>query len=298
MSTVYWLTRGGSKLAKWTPQPLRKRLGYAIGTGSYLAWRSKRLITQANMAQVTGKPRRDPRVKYLAYASWRNYGRYAADFINFSNIAANAIENSTVDVTDGDTSWLTHLEQAKQAEHGVIFVSAHFGNWDMAAAILARHTPISVVVETFADGRLDTLIQNQRREKGITLIPMERSPRRILRVLQQNQVVGLLVDRPVAAKQGTPVSFFGRTTYVPSGPAALALKSGSPILPGFVWYGSRNELMLRTFAPIFPQSSGDRTADICALTQRIYDSLEEMIRAWPTQWYMFRQFWPTEGKDV
>jgi lauroyl/myristoyl acyltransferase len=247
---------------------------------------------------VTGKPGHDPRVKYLAYASWRNYGRYAADFINFSNIPANDIENSTVDVTEGDTSWLTYLERAKQAERGVIFVSAHFGNWDMAAAILARHTPVSIVVETFSDGRLDTLIQNQRREKGVTLMPLERSPRRILRVLQQNQVVGLLVDRPVTAKQGTPVSFFGRTTYVPSGPAALALKSGSPILPGFVWYGQRNELLLRIFAPIFPQSSGDRNADISALTQRIYDSLEEMIRAWPTQWYMFRQFWPTEGRDA
>ena len=209
MSTVYWLTRGGSKLAKWTPRPLRKRLGYAIGSGSYLAWRSKRLITQANMAQVTGKPGHDPRVKYLAYASWRNYGRYAADFINFSNIPTSAIESSTVDVTEGDTSWLTYLERAKQAERGVIFVSAHFGNWDMALAILARHTPVSVVVETFSDGRLDTLIQNQRREKGITLMPMERSPRRILRVLQQNQAVGLLVDRPVTAKQGTPVSFLG-----------------------------------------------------------------------------------------
>ena len=293
MSTVYWLARGGSNLAKWTPQPLRKSLGYAIGSGSYWAWRSKRLVTQANMAQVAGRPAHDPRVKYLAYASWRNYGRYAADFINFSNIPAHDMEYRASDVTEGATSWRVHLEQARQPERGVIFVSAHFGNWDMAAAILARHIPVSVVVETFSDGRLDTLIQNQRKEKGITLLPMERSPRSILRVLQQNQVVGLLVDRPVTPKQGTPIRFFGRTTYVPSGTAALALKSGAAILPGFVWYGPRNKLLLRAFPPIFPQLSGNRTADIATLTQRIYDSFEGMIRAWPTQWYMFRQFWPT-----
>ncbi len=298
MSTLYWLARGGSNLAKWTPQPLRKRLGYAIGTSSYWAWRSKRLITQANMAQVAGKPAHDPRVKYLAYASWRNYGRYTADFMNFSNISAHDMEYRTLDVTEGVASWQAHMEQARQPGCGVIFVSAHFGNWDMAAAILARHTPVSVVVETFSDQRLDTLIQNQRREKGITLLPLERSPRRILRVLQQNQIVGLLVDRPVTPKQGTPVTFFGRTTYVPSGPAALSLKSGAAILPGFVWYGPRNELLLRTFPPIFPQSCGDRTTDIVAITQRIYNALEEMIRAWPTQWYMFRQFWPTEGADA
>jgi lauroyl/myristoyl acyltransferase len=295
VSAVYWLARGGSNLARWTPQPLRERLGYVGGTSSYWAWRSKRRVTQLNMAQVTGKPVKDPRVQYLAYASWRNYGRYAADFMNFANMTADNMERCLLDVTEGANSWLTYLEQAKQAGRGIIYVSAHFGNWDMAAAILARHIEFSAIVETFADTRLNTLIQNQRKEKSIDIIPMEGSPRRILRVLQQNQLVGLLVDRPVTPQQGTPVRFFGRTTYVPSGPAALALKSGAAILPGFVWYGPRNQLLLRAFPPIFPQSSGNRNSDIAAVTQRIYDSLEEMIREWPTQWYMFRQFWPTEG---
>lgn len=298
MSAVYWFARGGSNLAKWTPRSLRERLGYAIGTSSYWAWRSKRLVTQLNMAQVAGKPVNDPRVQYLAYASWRNYGRYAADFMNFANIAAADMERSVVDVTEGAASWQIYLEQAKQAGRGIIFVSAHFGNWDMAGAILARHITFSAITETFTDGRLNTLLQNQRKEKGIAIIPLEGSPRRILRTLQQNQVVGLLVDRPVTQQQGTPVRFFGRTTYVPGGTAALALKSGATILPGYVWYGPRNQMLLRAFPPIFPQPSGDRNSDIATVTQRIYDSLEEMVRAWPTQWYMFRQFWPTEGTDA
>ncbi|HLJ36423.1 MAG TPA: lysophospholipid acyltransferase family protein [Ktedonobacteraceae bacterium] len=298
MSAVYWFARGGSNLAKWTPRPLRERLGYAIGTSSYLAWRSKRQVTLLNMAQVAGKPVNDPRVQYLAYASWRNYGRYAADFMNFANMAAEDIESSVLDVTEGASCWQTYLEQAKQAGRGIIFVSAHFGNWDMAGAILARYITFSAIAETFTDGRLNTLLQNQRKEKGIAIIPLEGSPRRILRTLQQNQVVGLLVDRPVTQQQGTPIRFFGRTTYVPGGTAALALKSGAAILPGYVWYGPRNQMLLRAFPPIFPQSSGDRDSDIATVTQRIYDSLEEMVRAWPTQWYMFRQFWPTEGIDA
>ncbi len=115
------------------------------------------------------------------------------------------MERSVLDVTEGAACWQTYLEQAKQAGRGIIFVSAHFGNWDMAAAILARHIAFSAIVETFADTRLNTLIQNQRKEKSIDIIPMEGSPRRILRVLQQNQLVGLLVDRPVTPQQGTPV---------------------------------------------------------------------------------------------
>jgi len=298
VSAVYWFARGGSNLAKWTPRPLRERLGYAIGTSSYLAWRSKRQVTLLNMAQVAGKPVNDPRVQYLAYASWRNYGRYAADFMNFANMAAEDIESSVLDVTEGASCWQTYLEQAKQAGRGIIFVSAHFGNWDMAGAILARYITFSAIAETFTDGRLNTLLQNQRKEKGIAIIPLEGSPAASCERCNKIQVVGLLVDRPVTQQQGTPIRFFGRTTYVPGGTAALALKSGAAILPGYVWYGPRNQMLLRAFPPIFPQSSGDRDSDIATVTQRIYDSLEEMVRAWPTQWYMFRQFWPTEGIDA
>src|SRR5260370_10811778 len=84
--------------------------------------------------------------------------------------------------------------------------------------------------------------------------PMEGSAPRSLRALQQNQVVGIVVDRPVTPDQGTEVTFFGRKTYVPSGPAALALKSGAPILPGYVWYGHHNGFIFHRFPPISPGS--------------------------------------------
>jgi len=53
--------------------------------------------------------------------------------------------------------------------------TAHFGNWDMAGALVARHLPLSAVVETFSDERLNQLVQNQRRERGLGIIPMEGS---------------------------------------------------------------------------------------------------------------------------
>jgi lauroyl/myristoyl acyltransferase len=117
-----------------------------------------------------------------------------------------------------------------------------------------------------------------------------------MRVLQQNQLVAIVVDRPVTPDQGTEVTFFGRKTYVPSGPAALALKSGAAILPGYVWYGRNNEFNVRVFPPIFPQESKgeQKTNEVARLTQSIYDALEIIIRECPTQWYMFRQFWPAD----
>ena len=163
--------------------------------------------------------------------------------------------------------------------------------------VLLKATPLPCLFEVgVSDEQLNQLLQDQRRDKGIGVIPMEGSARRILRILQQNELTAIIVDRPVTQDQGIEVTFFGRKTYVPSGPAALALKSGAAIVPGFVWYGHRNEFNARMFPPIFPQQgkNSERAAEISRLTQRIYDVLEVMIREWPTQCYMFRQFWPSE----
>src|SRR5579884_2348391 len=90
------------------------------------------------------------------------------------------------------------------------------------------------IAETFSDPKLNVLVQNQRMEKGIDIIPLEGSARKILRVLRDNQFVALLIDRPSQASEGIPITFFGRKTYVPAGTATLALKSGAAIMPGYI----------------------------------------------------------------
>jgi len=296
VSSIYFLARSGNSLARWTPQSARHALGASIGAASYLGWPSKRFVTRLNIAQITGRPVHDPYVKHLAFASWRNYGRYASDFISFPHLNIDHVERNMRDLSEGQSGWHGHVRTALQAGKGAILASAHFGNWDMAGAILARHHEVSAVAEPFSDEQLNQLLQDQRREKGIGVIPMEGSARRILRLLQQNELTAIIVDRPVTQDQGIEVTFFGRKTYVPSGPAALALKSGAAIVPGFVWYGHHNEFYARMFPPIFPQQGKveERVKEISRLTQRMYDALEVMIREWPTQWYMFRQFWPSE----
>jgi lauroyl/myristoyl acyltransferase len=296
VSSIYFLARSGNTLARWTPQSARHALGASIGAASYLGWPSKRQVTRLNMAQVTGRPAHDPYVQRLALTSWRNYGRYASDFISFPHLNIDQVVRNMRDLSEGQDGWQGHVRTALQAGQGAILTSAHFGNWDMAGAILAREIPVSAVAETFSDKQLNQLLQDQRKEKGIGIIPMEGSVRRILRILKQNELAAIIVDRPVTEDQGIEVMFFGRKTYVPSGPAALALKSGAAIVPGFAWYGHHNKYYTRMFPPIFPQESKgeERAKEISRLTQRMYDAIEVMIREWPTQWYMFRQFWPSE----
>jgi KDO2-lipid IV(A) lauroyltransferase len=162
--------------------------------------------------------------------------------------------------------------------------------------LLANYCPLHVVVERFADERMDQLVQAQRKALGMEVLWMEKSPRQILRVLQQNGVVAIIADRPLPPGEGVPVTFFGRRCYVPGGVAQLALLSGAAIMPGWGRYdGNGSTTFYGGLEPvILPESTGDRKADTQRLTQRIYAALEAIMGPFPDQWYMFRPFWPEE----
>lgn len=261
---------------------------------SYLAWRSKRLVTQQNMSKVLGLPVSDPRVKRAAFASWKNYGRTAADLLYFPHINMDQVESRLEDLTQGGT-WQEYARQALAPGKGAVVATAHFGSWDMAGAVVARSFPLSAIADTFKDPRLNDLIQGHRLAKKVEVIPVERAARRVLQDLHRERMVAIVADRPSTKEKGVEVTFFGHKTYVPGGPAALALKGGATIIPGFVWYGPHHTLRIRAFPPIFPQSCetpGDRTHEVARLTQHIYSALEEIISEYPTQWFMFRPFWP------
>lgn len=299
MSTVYWLARGACSVAGWTPRGARYAIGSAASSAVYLGWREKRLVTQQNMSKVLGLPVSDPRVRHAASASWSNYGRTASDLLYFPHMNMDQVEAQLTDLTDGAT-WQERAQQALTPGKGAVVATAHFGSWDMAGAIVARSFSMSAIADTFKDPRVNDLLQGHRIAKKVGIIPVEVAARRVLQDLRKNMLVAIVVDRPMTKETGIEVSFFGHKTYVPAGPAALALKAGATIIPGFVWYNRNNTFSVRAFDPIFPQpckTQEERAREVARLTQCIYNCLEEIIREWPTQWFMFRPFWPAAEQE-
>jgi lauroyl/myristoyl acyltransferase len=290
---VYWLTQAASWLAGKVPRRLRLALAGSLTTLVYYVWVSKRRVTIANMARILGAQPNDPRARRLARASWRNYGRYISDFFYLPNATSQAVLARTRDVSGGAGAF-GRIDEALARDKGLIIVTAHYGAFDVAGVIVAAHTPLAVIADTFTDPRMDELIQNQRASFGLTVIRAEKSPRPILRALKENRAVAIVADRPMAPGEGTPVTFFGARCYVPGGPAQLALLSGAAVATGFCFYDERHSETYYALLdePIIPEPTGNREADVIALTQRIYSGLEEAIRKRPEQWYMFRPFWP------
>ncbi|MBL7256266.1 lysophospholipid acyltransferase family protein [Paractinoplanes lichenicola] len=293
MSSAYWLAHSGIAVVGRTPPRVRHMVASTVTSASYLGWRSKRLITQENMAVVLGLPYGHQLVRRTALSSWSKYGRTAASLVCLPYVDLTDVDARMTDLTVG-AQWHEYLRAAMAPGKGTVITTGHFGSWDLAGAIAAQHVPLSAVADTFKDERLNALLQGHRREKSVDVIPVT-APRRILRALNDGRAVAIVVDRPVSERQGVEVTFFGRRTFVPAGSAALAVKTGAAIMPGYMWFAPGGGYYIRTFPALFPRtvgSSAERAAEIQRLTQYMLDCQEEVVRHSPAQWFMFRRFWP------
>ncbi len=289
-----WAFRAALALAARTP----RRLGYGLGAlgGELYFWLNPRHSGKAvaNFAVLLADDPRAPRVRDTARRSFRNYGKYLFDFFHLPTRDPEQIEAEII------TEPFDHLDAALAAGRGALIVTPHFGNWDYAGTIIAvRGYPISAVADVFAPPALDRLVRAARECFGLGVIPLDRGGglRQIQRALRRNGIVALVADRP-RQEGGAAVEFFGARAWLPAGPARIALRTGAPVLPGFVVRRPGDRTYFGEVGPAIPFTpTGDEAADVQALTQALAGRLEGLLRRHPDQWYMFREMWPETIAD-
>ncbi|MEP7367118.1 MAG: lysophospholipid acyltransferase family protein [Acidobacteriota bacterium] len=184
---------------------------------------------------------------------------------------------------------LEHFHTAKAHGKGVLFATAHLGNWELSAVAHGLLTePMHVVVRALDNPLLDAESTRLRTLSGNRVIGKRDYARGILRALAANEAVGILIDQNVAAAEGIFVPFFGMPACVSPSFAKLAAHSGAMIIPGFaLWSPEENRYILKFYPPF--HAGGDAEA----ATRRIHAHLEEVIRAYPGQWLWMHRRWKT-----
>ena len=219
----------------------------------------------------------------MARRAFQNYGRMLMDFLLLGSLTPEElIRRMTIDGRD-------HLDAALAGGRGVIMAVPHMGSWDMAGSYAgALGYPISAVAERFP-GSLNEAVVRTRRRFGLNVITLGRSAvRAITEALHANHIVALLCD--LEQGPGLDVRFFGRRAVVPGGPAAIALKTGAPLMPAYQYATSPGHHHVHLDPPL-AIGAGETKA---ALMQRVVDRLEGFIKERPEQWYAFRPMFKRE----
>ncbi|MDR0486568.1 MAG: hypothetical protein LBH29_07615, partial [Elusimicrobiota bacterium] len=178
------------------------------------------------------------------------------------------------------------IEESFKKGRGILFASAHFGNWEITAASVAKlGIPVNVVAKRIYIEGLNRMLVNYRLSKNVKVILKDEpdTARKLLKCLKNGEAIAMLIDQDTNVP-GVFVDFFNMPAWTPSGLAVLSLKRGVDVLVGVdKRIGEYNHKTIIR-GPVTIERSEDFDADVAALTQKISLVLEEEIRNAPDQW--------------
>jgi KDO2-lipid IV(A) lauroyltransferase len=280
----YFLYLAGQFIALSLPLSLVYRIAVIISdVRSIFAGEDRKAV--AENLKIIFPDKSDREIALIRRQMFRNFAKYLADFFRFSKVDKAYVRQNV------RFENLHYFDEVSSKGKGVIIVSAHLGNWELGgAAVGLLGYPVWAVALPHKNKKVNDFFNSQRESKGLKVIQLGKAVRQCLHILGENQLLALVGDRDFT-ESGAVVSFFGKPAYFPEGPAALCLKTGAPIIPVFMLRDDNDGFVLKIEKPISFTPSGDKHKDIPALIERYKVVIEQYIRTYPEQWYMFRRFW-------
>lgn len=214
---------------------------------------------------------------------WDNLGRVLAELSHLSEIRIG--ENMEIVGEE-------HLHAVRMSGRPAIFISAHYGNWELVSHAATRlNAPLVLVYRAANNPLVEDLLQSIRARPNVEHVPKGvRAARALLQALQTNRSLGILVDQKL--NSGIAVPFFGHDAMTAPAPAELALRSGSPIVPIRVERLRGTDFRISIEAPITLVSTGNRDEDVMNGLLQINAVLERWIRERPDHWFWVHKRWP------
>ena len=262
--------------------------GAAAQVARALARRSpaRRAVVEENLRHVLGPGVGPAELERTVRSAFASYGRYWADAAALDPSDRHPFARGLA--VDG----IEHLRAAQRAGVGAVVALPHLGSWEIGAVWAARQGfPLTTVAEPVEPPELFAWLVAQREALGMRVLPLGSSATELLATLRSGGFVALLADRDIVG-DGVDVELFGERTTVPAGPAALALRSGAPIIPAGIYLerGGAHRIVVRPAIPAVREAR--LRADVARLTQRLACELEVLVRLAPEQWHVFQPNWP------
>jgi lauroyl/myristoyl acyltransferase len=216
---------------------------------------------------------------------FRNFAKYLVDFFRFEKINRQFIDHNV------KLENLHYFDEALARGKGAVVLTAHLGNWELGGVVIAQlGYPFWAVALPHKSKKVNDFFVAQRNRKGVQVISIGKAVRSCISEIRNNHMVALVGDRDFSEK-GILIDFFGKPTHFPEGPAALSLMTGSSIVPGFMLRNPDDSFTLRIEKPIEFKPSGNKPKDLADLIVIYKNIIEDYIRKYPDQWYVFHKFW-------
>jgi KDO2-lipid IV(A) lauroyltransferase len=276
-----------------TAVPMRTAYAMArfLGVLRYWQWRKGRRYVRRNIeVLLDGKAPRGL-MRSLVRRTFINFGLNIIEFFRFKRFDKEYFD------THCEIFGAEYLDEALARGRGAIFLSAHFGNWELGVAAYAAHgRPITVIAMPHLNAKVERLFVEQRGKKGLGVLPTRTAARPAVRILRNNGIIGMLGER-TTGDDGVAVDFCGRRVLFPKGPGWLAVKTGAAIMPTLGIRKRDNTFTIFSDPPIYPPESGTDDERILTVTRRFASFLERYVKRYPELWATFLDFFARQSAE-
>jgi KDO2-lipid IV(A) lauroyltransferase len=285
--SAYLLIGAVVRLFRLLPRKAALTLGSNLGRIAPCLFRTEYRLAVDHLANAFVKEKSRSEIRRLARESFRCA---ALNFVDAARIAVMSPEEiMAVCVPHGIDRALEVMGKGT----GVVMISSHTGCWEMLGSyLILSGIPLAVVARRLYDQRLEDLLYRSRVGAGMRVILRGQDTRDVLRALREGYLLAALIDQDTRVK-GVFVDFFGKPAHTASGPAALALRYGHPVLPVFTYRDKHNRHHICVYDCISIEETGDRDRDIEVLTAKCSQAIEGFVREHPEQWVWFHRRWKT-----
>ena len=186
-------------------------------------------------------------------------------------------------------------DNLRRKHQGAIFLSGHFGNWELLAGWYAQYSlrqgyTFSIVTQELHDLDISRYIEEIRRNSKIELLPKETSVQKFAHMLKAGMHLALLND--IAGLGKCIVPFMGADATNMPGPAVMSMLSGVPIVPVCIYRNAPFEHEIEFFEPIrVPDKSISHDDRMKAIILECNKAIEKFIRKRPELWFWLHKRW-------
>ncbi len=226
------------------------------------------------------------KIRKIAFESHRSFAITLIEILYIPNMTCDQVE-SLIICRNND-----FIIEKYRENRGIILLSAHFGNWEAMAVSLSLQLKISfsTVIKAQRNMLVSDWLNKMRSKWGNKIVPLGISVREVYKALKDKNIVAMVADQR-GPQDGIRVNFFGRKAAIYAGPAALALKTKSPLLfavavrqPDYTYITSFEEVKMNNLPD-------DEEEKIVEISQRHTILLEQAIKRNPEQWLWMHKRW-------
>lgn len=281
------------RVAKRVPRPASRFIGGLVSDYLYARQPDAQKALRANLQVVTSL--QGAALDRLCARNAHEFGRMLGDYFHCTHASETQIRGAI-------THWegMENLQAARDLGRGIVLVTAHLGNWELGALVLATdRIPMTIVTAEEPSTDLTAWRKKYRERLGIRTVTVGADRFAfvdMMAALRRGECLAMLVDRPQPGS-GSPVQLFGLPTEFSSGPALLHHHTGAAVVPAYVVQTGSTGYRAFIESAIEMSTASDAAGAVATNTQKIADRFGAVIRQYPEQWFNYVPIWPDNSSS-